>query len=335
MTARFTTNWKLSGANTFRLSSTKLFERFGGNAQNPSREFAKCIIPDEGKCFIQADQAGAEALIVSYLVKHANYRELFLQGIKPHTWMAMHIFKESWKREGHARVDELVTLPIKELKNRDEWHKLAKVIKDSDEENHRYYIGKKSIHSFSYRMRPPTFILDVLKESEGELNLSLRLATEIYQMHQLLFPEIHFEWHRELDETLKKTRTLRNLFGFPRYFGGPFTDKFFREATAFIPQSTVGTITNIAFTKLQKLIESNPKEYSEWDVLNNKHDSVLIQVPIKDKEIAGKTLKSLIEQDLVSPRGEQFKMKSEVSIGFVNWGKKSERNPEGMDEVKT
>jgi hypothetical protein len=47
-------------------------------------------------------------------------------------------------------------------------------------------------------------------------------------------------------------------------------------------------------------------------------------------------MKSHLEIDLKSPRGEPFRMKSEVGIG-MNWGKfdptHPEVNPDGMKEV--
>jgi hypothetical protein len=45
-------------------------------------------------------------------------------------------------------------------------------------------------------------------------------------------------------------------------------------------------------------------------------------------------MKFFIEQDLVSPRGEKFKMKSEAMKG-LNWGPFSvKKNPTGLMEMK-
>ena len=43
-------------------------------------------------------------------------------------------------------------------------------------------------------------------------------------------------------------------------------------------------------------------------------------------------MRAAIEVDLVSSRGEKFKMKSGVSVG-KNWDKYSEENPLGMREL--
>jgi len=71
----------------------------------------------------------------------------------------------------------------------------------------------------------------------------------------------------------------------------------------------------------------------QWDILNNKHDSILGQVPEDEAMDAAEILKELLSFDLHSPRGELFKMGAEVSIG-KNWGKyNSVSNPDGLKEI--
>lgn len=338
---RNTCQWQLGLTETFRNASRSLFKGFGfkgygTNLQNPSDRLCRLYIPDDGKCFIQADCAGAEALIVAYLCPDGNFRELFKQGIKPHVFVAMHLFADFWEEEMRKRYPEFsmsffikdyLDAPVKSLKTLPYWKQLEKMIK---KDGTRYFIGKKSCHSFNYRKRPESFIFDVLKESEGKVVLSLQEGKRIHSIYHRLFPELEQIWHREIDRTIKETKTLFNLFGHPREFYGPVTDKLLREATAFVPQSTVGCITNYAFVKLQNLIED---KHLDWDLLNNKHDSILIQCPEADKDEAAKVLKESLEIAMVSPRGESFKMRSEVAIGY-NWGKYSEEhNPKGMKEI--
>jgi hypothetical protein len=282
--------------------------------------------------FIQGDQYGAEALIVAYLCRAGNYRALFEYGIKPHTFVAMHIFAIHWaKQMGMPRqqfITRFLDCPIAGLKKQDGWKELADLIK-----KHKvyYYIGKKSVHSFNYEQSANSFIFVVLKESEGEIVLSLEEGKRIKEIYEELFPEIP-EWKAETEATLRETRTLYNLFGFPRTFYGRFTPKFFREAISFVPQSTVGTLTNIAYVALQDFIEDAE---IPWDALNNKHDSILMQVPDEPDQIhAGcLKLKELLEVEMISPKDfVKFQMKSEVYTGY-NWGDwHPEKNPEGMKE---
>lgn len=324
---RNTTTWSLGGTDSLRLASKKVLDNWGSNLQNPSNDICKLYIPDEGKLLIQVDQAGAEAFVVAYLTKHGAFRDLFLNGIKSHVFVAMHIFADHWIRNGHPYVADYLKLPIKDLKKQPGWKAIARAIKNHER---YYFIGKKSCHSFNYMMQPPTFMMDVLKESEGKVALTREEAEQFYSIYHSLFPEIG-EWHRETENLLRQTRTLYNLFGYPRYFDGPFTPKFFREAISFIPQSTVGVITEIASVQFQELIEE--ESLDGWDFLNNKHDSILAQSPKEQTMYCAFILSNLLQQELTSPTGEKFTMRTEASIGR-NWGKyNKEDNAKGLREI--
>lgn len=312
---------------TFRRSSRKILGKQGSNLQNQSDEVSRIYLPDEGKVFIQADQSGADAFIVSYLLPPGNrLREMFLNNVKPHSYLALHLFKKEWWEEGLKELIDLYSLSIKELSVHPQWLKFNKMVKEP-QNFERYFIGKKTCHSLNYRMQVNTFIFDVLKESEGKIALTKQEGQKFYDIYHNLIKELQ-EWYKELDETLRQTRTLRNLFGYPRYFDGPLSDKFFREATSFIPQSTVAIISAKCVCNIQALI---CEENLDWDFLNEKHDSVLIQVPEEEVKYGAYVLKSFMEQDLVSPRGENFRMKAEVKVGY-NWSDESEDNPNGMKE---
>lgn len=339
---RDTTQYVLTGTETYRLSSRALmrnkhigFKGWGGNLQNKSDEIRRIYRPDKGKVFVQVDQAGAEALIVSYLTRHGKFRDLFLNGIKSHNFVAMHLFCDYWCNNGCPFTREIKDLPIVELGKLKEFKQLCKIIKETDPVNHYYFIGKKTCHSANYKMQGNTFAIDVLKESEGTVRLSLREAERFLLMYHTLFPEIRM-WHIETEQELSRTKNLggqmllRNLQGFPRVFTGIWGESLFREAIAFRPQSTVGTITNIAVASEQEYIE---REGRDWDLLNNCHDSSLTQCPEGEEVECARVKKSFMEQELVSPRGEKFKMKSEAGVG-KNWGKWNEKyNPEGIKEL--
>ena len=328
------TSFGLANTNTFRRASKKLLGRFGGNLQNPSPNMSRVYVPKPGNIFLQPDQAGAEALVVAYLAPHGKFRDLFLNGIKSHTYVASHIFKEKWFNDGYQSIHTLNTAAVKDLPANPEWKKLAGTIKNS---KYEYFIGKKSCHSFNYRMAPPTFQEDVLKESDGEVALSKDQAINFHTMYHNIFPEISQGWWPELEYQIIKTSYLYNLFGFPLfcdYYEGMMNkDKFWRESTAKVPQSTVGCITAIAFCKIQSYIEEKGLS-SIWHLRNDKHDSLLLECPENNRDDAAPILQQAIEQELTSPRGETFKMKSEIGWGY-NWMKyDKDINPQGMRELK-
>lgn len=331
-TYRLTTDYKLGGTNTFRRSSVKRLEFWGSNSQNPSKNLCSTLTADLGYKLIQCDQAGAEALIVAYLAPGALYRALFLNGVKPHVFVALHLFSGVWKQELGADKwsDDFLNKPIAELKSLPNWRELDSLIKSSDTwpSNQRYYfIGKQVSHSSNYGVEGEAFRQNVLLKSGGTIALDRKQADEFIMKYRTLFPEIFSNWHVAVQQELRRSRTLRNLFGYPRYFGGPMTGNFFKEAYAFVPQSTVGCITAKCIVNLQHYIEDNGLD---WHILNDKHDSVLFQVPAAEVSAATKVVTNFMQQDLTSPLGEKFKMKSEAQVGD-NWAPyHPKKNPGGL-----
>lgn len=323
---RLTTLYKISGTKNFRLSSTKLFGHYGTNLQNPTNSLMECVIPDDGCVFIQPDQGGAEALVVAYECRRARFRKLFENNIKPHSYMALQIFTELFRgdhptsRYKHVDPETFATYPeAKDLLGR---------IKNSPKE---YDLGKRVIHAKNYDMGPRTFQLNVLELSEGSVVLSFKESKEFLATHEQVFPEIQ-EWQAEIQGKLGATRELRNLFGYPRRFDQLWSPELLRDAYAFIPQSTVGTITNVAYTELHYRIK---KERLPWYLLNNKHDSLLLQVPDNQehRDMGMSYCKSHLGRELVSSRGEHYRMKVGISIGY-NWAKyDKDKNPNGMREL--
>ena len=267
--------------------------------------------------FLQNDQAGAEALIVAYLCTAGRLRELFNYGIKPHTYVAMHLFVEVWKARMNCN-DIPINSPIAEIKNWSRWKELEKHIKESDNDipsKRFYYFAKQTCHSANYGIKAPTFVMNVLDKSEGQVVIPLVEGQRFLSVYHNLFPEIQ-NWHAEIQARLKATRELKNLFGFPRYFHGMLTDQSFKEAYAFIPQSTVGCITHLAAEKLQRLLDGGTRD--DFAVMQNNHDSLLVQCfKSKHLEIA-RLMTEAMNCPLVNERGERFQMRSEVGMGY-NW----------------
>jgi len=323
---RLTTSWKSAGTKNFRLASSRLLGFYGTNLQNPSPSLMRCVIPEDGHIFLQPDQAGAEALIVAYEAPKGKFRRTFELGIKIHSYLALQIFTSQFKNEHpesrykFVDPDVLVALP--------EYATLFNTIKESGKP---YDLGKRVIHAKNYDMGPRTFQTNVLEMSEGEIVLTYKEAKDFLSVHEQTFPEIQ-ALLAEIRGRLA-CRVLHNLFGYPRFFGGLWNDSLLRDAYAFIPQSTVGCITNKAYVAIWKKIRA---EKLPWMLLNNKHDSLLLSVPdvAEHKEHARATVKKHIEVDLTSTRGETYQMKSGLSWGY-NWAKyHKQHNPQGMREEK-
>ena len=315
---RITTAYNLAGTTSYRLSSRRLLNEWGTNVQNFPKKLRKLFIADPDKVFVQADQAGAEALIVSYLCRAGNFRRLFLNNVKSHVYVAMRLFEDVWAAELGCSIKDYCAASVEELVKLPRWTELRDLISSSDDwsaDKRYYFMAKMVCHASNYGMKAPTFRVNVLQKSGGAVNLSHKQATYFLATYHTLFPEIR-KWHNDTVAELKRTKILRNLFGYPRMFTQPIEASMYKEAFAFVPQSTVGCITNLAFTDLY----NNPRiQELHADVLQNNHDSVLLQCYDRDAQEVAEIACTALNREMVSPQGETFKMRSEAMLG-PNWG---------------
>lgn len=358
---------------TFRLSSVKILNKNGSNLQNIEKELRQIYKPDgyttalAEKClyymetkdisvftdeeldklriFVQTDQSGAEALIVAYCCEDGQYRQLFKNGIKPHSFLGMHLFQHVWPdkmrelnligADSDFDIQELLKCPIPSLKQHRYWSALDKVIKDSDNwslKERYYYLAKQTEHSSNYDIKGNTFRMNILEKSGGKIVVSLDEADKFLEVKHGLFPEIR-GYHRWVQRLAEQHKMLYNLHGHPYQITSyEFLDTHWKELYAWIPQSTVGEITNIAYTRMYEYIRDNKKP---WDLLANTHDSYLLQCPLRDEKECAIKSREFIDQPFVSPiDGAKFSMRSEAQSGF-NWSPyKKVKNPLGLREVK-
>jgi DNA polymerase I-like protein with 3'-5' exonuclease and polymerase domains len=343
---RNTTLYNIAGTITFRLASKaitrnfKTHETWGTNLQNIAKDLRKIYVPDDGKIFVQVDQSGAEALIVAYLCEDGKFRSLFLNNVKPHVFVALHLFSDIWSKKlneysGDIKLDitELTSCDIPSLQNHAHWKAVDSLIKSSDNwvaAERYYYIAKQVCHSHNYDISPSAFQMNVLEKSGGRIALTKKQAQDYGAFYFSLFPEIK-AWHRQVARQVEQTRMLFNLQGYPIYFSGVINEKSLKENYARIPQSTVACITRTATIRLQEFIEQTGLS---WDILADTHDSYLCQCPVDEASECRKVMQQFMNQKLVSPRGEEFNMKSEAAVGF-NWAPyKKGTNEQGMREVK-
>lgn len=325
---RAVTQYVVTGSRPFRLGSRKWFETYGMNLQNPGKEIIDIFQAPSGRLIVQADQSGADALIVAYIAKPGNYRDLFSVGIKPHTFLAMHIFahkRPDWFEGLECSKEAYLAAKPLALAQLAGYWTLDKRIKKSKPE---YPIGKRTAHGKSYRMGAKTYQMANLKQSGGTLVLPIKDCQMFLAYFDQLFPEV-IELQDEIEFTVKRDRQLINLFGFPRRFERAMTDPYIREAISWIPASTVACITHEAFIKTQRHIEANKLN---WSLISNKHDSLACEVDATESETraCATFLKAALAKRLIGRDGVEFTMGSEVQIG-QNWAEKTELNPGGME----
>lgn len=367
---------------TFRRSSRKILSEagkknvgYGSNLQNVNKdmrsmyyadglnlndkeEIAKCkywlntgdtsIFTEEQllriQSLAQADQAGAEALIMAYDCRPAAYRQLFENDIKPHVFVALHLFKDIWpkklKERSGVKIDmnEILESSISSLKLNPNFSELDKIIKDSDNwslTERYYYLAKQTAHSANYGIEWAMFIMNILEKSGGKIVLTQEDGRYFLQVYRALFPEIPERNDRIRAQALQ-SRLLFNMFGHPYQITSyDIPESMMKELYAWGCQSTVGEITRIGICEFQEHVEENNLK---WDFLNDCHDSFLTQGPLESTLERCEKMQSCLQQSLVSPvDGTNFRMKSEVVVGF-NWGifdrNNPEKNPLGLRSIK-
>lgn len=310
---RAITCYKQAGTRSFRLSATQYFGNYGMNLQNPDKQTLDHLEAPPDHVIVQADQSGAEALIVAYLTRPGRYRALFENGVKPHTYLAMHLFPDLFNLTPDSPF--LNEEPAQFVKHTD-WDRLHKIVKKSGKP---YDIGKRTAHGSSYKMGPRTFRNANLKQSKGKLKLTFRECELFLHKFKVLFPEV-VEWQDEIEFRIRSERRLVNLLGFERLFLRGINDSYIREGISWIPQSTVGCITHQTIRKARA---------AGYCTCSNKHDSAAVIVHRRDAGPAAAFLQNAMR---VTMQGHdcEFVMNSEVQIGN-NWGAyDKDTNPGGM-----
>lgn len=343
---RDTGQYIVAGPKTFRRACRKLlsnknkklpFANFGGNRQNIDKKMRKVWQADPGYLIINRDQSGADAKIVAYLCRPGAYRDLFIYGIKPHLYLALHLFPAIvCTKFDAAKVAVAIQTPVKDLKSLEFWPQLAKVLKDSDNWAPKiriYYFGKKVGHAGNYGMHGKKLIMVILEETQAEIVLTHREGEEWLDRYHGFFPEIRRDFQARVERQAKLTNQLRNLFGFPFNITSPIDPGDMNDLYAWIPQATVASLNAHVFILLQDYIEDNDRD---WHILADTHDSITLEAPEKEAEEAATRLREFYESyEFTSPvDGVKFRMQTECQIGR-NWAPYDpDDNPEGLQEVK-
>ncbi len=124
-----------------------------------------------------------------------------------------------------------------------------------------------SIHvtmNSNYRMGPLTFARFA--------ELPTKEAKRLLQLYYDTYPRLKM-WHKEIENKIKHDRTLRNPFGRRRLFMDRISDTTFRDATSYLPQSTVADAIHRATYQIYSRLP--------WPatVLMQLHDSITVQCP--------------------------------------------------------
>jgi DNA polymerase I-like protein with 3'-5' exonuclease and polymerase domains len=169
---------------------------------------------------------------------------------------------------------------------------------------HPHYGRFKSLcHATHYLGQPRTIA--------GQANIGLAVAEveRIQKWYFTLCPEIK-AWHEELIETLNKTATVKNIFGYRMQFMDRIDNGVYRAAAAWIPQSTVAIIINHAYVNIHQNL-------SDVQILLQVHDSLAGQFPIDKPEL----LEAIMQQARITvPYPDPLIIPVGVKTSTTSWG---------------
>lgn len=200
------------------------------------------------------------------------------------------VFMEFDQSQAEARIVALLAndLELLNLFDIDDVHKLTAsyvfgIPKESVDEEQRQ-IGKKGRHAVNYRSSPENLAV--------EISISLYRARLTCDKIAEMSPNIVNVFHADIESALANSRIFWTPFGRRREFFDKWGRDLFKEATAHLPQSTVGDNTKRAMIALQRL-------KAKWfDILTETHDAFTIQVQENSMEDMYYLSKEAFEQPI-------------------------------------
>ena len=276
---RLYSSWNIGGTETYRWSASKNISDQGLNLQTMPKAMRYILVPEPGRVFVSGDLGQAEARVVAYLANCKDLIALFNDPTRHvHMENALAVF-------GHA------------------------VEKDSPE----YVLAKAVVHASNYREGPYKFSV--------QTGMPIRDTKRLLSNYHAKRPEIGV-WHKWVWNEIKDRGMLRSPLGDERFFYeavssfsllGKMTDQQWKDAIAWVPQTTVPHITNIGFIGLASV----QAELDLW-FHHHGHDSFLVSVPEGMATRVVDAAQKAFCVDLVAS-GQHFGIPMEFSVGW-NFG---------------
>jgi DNA polymerase-1 len=262
-------------------SSKSIILPYGsGNLMNIPKKARKMFTAPEGKVFLQADYCQAEAVVVAYLTGDLQLKRMFSRAYGK---------SKQYCKENNLDVHKLTASVM--------FKKEPSLITPEERT-----IGKTIRHAVSYSAGPAVL--------SARLDISLRDAKLLLQTYYNTNPHLQV-WQLRIQEELRNTRTLVNLFGRRHYFLERWGDGLFRSAYSFKPQSTVGDLLNKALIKLYY-------DYPEIDLVLQLHDALYCLVPEDNILYYANIIKQVMSIPL-RYKDEEFLIDTDFSVG-KSWG---------------
>jgi len=248
---RMRTSYNICGTETFRLSSSENAFGSGMNMQNIPKggedddsdlvlpNIRKIFIPDPGFTFFDTDLSKADLRIVAWEAEENEMKSMLKEGRDPYVETAREFYH-----------DPTITK-----------------LKEDGTENHKYRMFKSFSHGSHYLGTP--------------IGLSRRLGLTVHESEKTQkwyfdrYPAIR-KWQQKVIEQVKGKHYVENIFGYRRYYFDRIDDDLFRQAVAWIGQSTTAVLINRIWMNIWE-------NYPHIWVLMQVHDSLAGEFPTHKK----------------------------------------------------
>lgn len=241
-----------------------------------SKNIRSMLVPSKGKVLIQGDLSQAEARIVAVLAQDYVLLRAFDQ-IDIHRRTAALFFGIL----GHLDLDDKV-IPVVDFME-----------KDGPER----FTGKMFRHAGNYDMGKRRAMNEFnvnAQKYEILMSISEWKAGQFIDLFHGASPKIRGIFHADIRGAIDSGRLLINPYGRPRIFNGRYEDDLYKEAFAYIPQSTVADTTQSALIDIDDEWKSEDISY----LVSENHDALVAMVPADNWEPYARFMKSKMTREI-------------------------------------
>lgn len=168
-------------------------------------------------------------------------------------------------------------------------------------------LAKRCVHALNYGM-------GYIKFAE-QVGVSGVEARDLRNRYFAAFPRIQM-WHSEVKMKLAKDRELETPFGRKRQFTAGWSEDLWKEAWAYLPQSTVGDLLNVGFVEFWEWLKKGGQHF-DCQIMLQIHDSLIVQCPPEHVKVIASKLKSCLERP-ININGHTITIPTDCSVG-PNW----------------
>jgi len=287
---RWAAGYNIAGTDTGRWSSSDHPLRHSANVQNIDPSLRQVFIAEPDHYLVYCDLAGAEARAVAYLSQDENYIKA-VEESDVHSQVAAMVFGVSPDRGATTGVDR------------------------------EYYRGF-TYRDIAKRLTHGTNYYGSARTLASVAQVETKFVQEFQRKFFKGFPGIR-TWHQQIARQIQKDQQITTPLGRRRiFYERTWSDHTLRKAIAFGPQSVVADIMAQGLKKVWQTLEPQVK------LQGMIHDAIVASIPKNNFDLL---LRRVLDCLTITVEIHQRKMTIPVDAEYgLNWGKLSEKNPDGL-----